>query len=56
MRSCLTIYKSIPREALIYYLNRQGRQERQEFSVVIQPHFLGVLGALGGLKVFSEVL
>jgi len=42
-------------EALIYYLNRQGRQERQEFSVVSQPHFLGVLGALGGLKVFLEV-
>jgi len=33
-------------------LSRQGRQERQEFSVVSQPHFLGALGALGGLKVF----
>jgi hypothetical protein len=36
----------IIKEALIYYLNRQ---ERQEFSVVIQPHFLGVLGVLGVL-------
>jgi hypothetical protein len=25
------------------------------FSAVIQPHFLGVLGVLGGLKVFSGV-
>jgi len=43
------------KEALIYYLNRQGRKGRQEFSVFSQPHFLGVLGALGGSSNKSEL-